>query len=104
MVRPAQTPLSGRQGATPAGHQTAPETGVSAAHPASLPVLIHTGGMSTTTPTPVLVDAYAASAATGIKPGTIRVWLTRGKLTHHGYDTAGRTLVDLAEVQKLNGA
>lgn len=57
-----------------------------------------------TAPTPVLVDAYAASAATGIKPGTIRVWLTRGKLTHHGHDTAGRTLIDLAELQNLKGA
>lgn len=39
---------------------------------------------------PVLVDPYAAQAATGIKPGTIRVWLHRGKLTHHGHDHAGR--------------
>jgi len=60
--------------------------------------------MTTAAPAPTLVDAYAASAATGIKPGTIRVWLTRGKLTRHGYDTAGRTLIDLAELQKLNGA
>ncbi|MET9516401.1 hypothetical protein [Streptomyces sp. NPDC002994] len=48
---------------------------------------------------PVLVDAYAAQAATGIKPGTIRQWLRRGKLTHHGYDQAGRALVDLNELQ-----
>ncbi|WP_455360007.1 hypothetical protein [Streptomyces sp. SYSU K21746] len=48
---------------------------------------------------PVLVDPYAAQAATGIKPGTIRVWLHRGKLTHHGHDHAGRTLVDLHELQ-----
>lgn len=47
---------------------------------------------------PLLVDVYAAQAATGIKPGTIRVWLHRGKLTHHGHDKAGRTLVDLNEV------
>lgn len=53
----------------------------------------HTGPMP-----PLLVDVYAAQAATGIKPGTIRVWLHRGKLTHHGHDQAGRTLVDLNEV------
>ncbi|WP_425244836.1 hypothetical protein [Streptomyces sp. NEAU-NA10] len=48
---------------------------------------------------PVLVDAYAAQAATGIRPGTIRVWLHRGKLTRHGHDDRGRALVDLHEVQ-----
>jgi hypothetical protein len=45
-----------------------------------------------------LVDAYAGHAATGIKPGTIRQWLRRGKLTHHGYDHAGRALIDLDEL------
>jgi len=49
---------------------------------------------------PLLVDAYAAHAATGIKPGTIRQWLRRGKLTHHGYDHAGRALIDLHELQR----
>lgn len=48
---------------------------------------------------PVLVDAYAAHAATGIRPGTIRVWLHRGKLTHHGHDAQGRALLDLHELQ-----
>ncbi|MDF2710661.1 MAG: hypothetical protein K0R62_6313 [Nonomuraea muscovyensis] len=48
---------------------------------------------------PVLVDAYAAQAATGIRAGTIRVWLHRGKLTRHGHDDHGRALVDLHEVQ-----
>ena len=48
--------------------------------------------------TPLLVDLYAAQTATGIKPGTLRVWLHRGKLTHHGHDRAGRTLVDLNEL------
>ncbi|MET8401399.1 hypothetical protein [Streptomyces sp900116325] len=47
---------------------------------------------------PLLVDVYAAQAATGIKAGTIRVWLHRRKLTHHGHDKAGRTLVDLNEL------
>jgi hypothetical protein len=61
--------------------------------------------MSTVTaPAPTLVDVYAAAAATGIRPGTIRVWLTRGRLARHGHDHAGRTLVDLAEVEKLKCA
>lgn len=54
--------------------------------------------------TPVLVDTQAAHLATGIKPGTIRQWLKRGKLTHHGYDHAGRALVDLAEVDTHKAA
>ncbi|MGW4388217.1 hypothetical protein [Streptomyces sp. NPDC004685] len=48
---------------------------------------------------PLLVDAYAAHMATGIKPGTIRVWLHRRKITHHGHDSQGRDLVDLHELQ-----
>ncbi|WP_438478973.1 hypothetical protein [Streptomyces asiaticus] len=47
----------------------------------------------------VLVDPYAAQVATGAKPGTIRQWLRRGKLTHHGYDHEGRALVDLDELR-----
>ncbi|MCY0961558.1 hypothetical protein [Streptomyces sp. H27-H5] len=50
-------------------------------------------------PEPLLVDLYAAQAMTGVRPGTIRVWLHRGHLTHHGHDKAGRTLVDLHELQ-----
>jgi hypothetical protein len=53
------------------------------------------------TATAVLVDAYAAAAATGVKPATMRKWLQRGKLARHGYDTAGRVLVDLYEVETL---
>ncbi|MFG3154241.1 hypothetical protein ACGF7W_19605 [Streptomyces sp. NPDC048219] len=48
---------------------------------------------------PVLVDAYAAQAATGIPAGTIRVWLHRGRITRHGHDARGRALVDLREVR-----
>ncbi|MEV6420619.1 hypothetical protein [Streptomyces sp. NPDC051662] len=53
---------------------------------------------------PLLVDPYAASAATGIKPGTVRQQLRRGKLIHHGYDRAGRVLVDLNELQPATTA
>ncbi|MEU0522750.1 hypothetical protein [Streptomyces niveus] len=48
---------------------------------------------------PLLVDVYAAQAATGIKPGTLRMWLYRRHLTRYGHDRAGRDLVDLNEVQ-----
>ncbi|MFD9515930.1 hypothetical protein [Streptomyces sp. NPDC059979] len=50
-------------------------------------------------PEPLLVDPYAAHVMTGVRPGTIRVWLHRGHLTHHGHDSAGRTLIDLHELQ-----
>jgi hypothetical protein len=52
-----------------------------------------------TAPALTLVDAYAASAATGIKPATIRVLLHRGQLARHGHDHTGRTLVALEEVE-----
>lgn len=46
------------------------------------------------------VDTTAAELATNVKAATIRHWLRRGKLTHHGYDRDGRALVDLDEVQQ----
>ncbi|BAU83328.1 hypothetical protein SLA_2401 [Streptomyces laurentii] len=49
--------------------------------------------------TPLIVDTHAAHAATGTHPGTIRQWLRRGHLTHHGHDRAGRALVDLNELR-----
>lgn len=51
-----------------------------------------------------LVDTQAAAAAAGVKPGTIRQWIRRGKLTHHGYDHAGRALVDLDQLAQLRAA
>lgn len=53
--------------------------------------------------TPLLVDTRAASVATGTRPGTLRQWLRRGHLTHHGHDRAGRALVDLHELQRRVG-
>lgn len=55
----------------------------------------------TGSPPPLLTDIYAAAAATGVKPATMRKWLERGKLTRHGYDRAGRALVDLHELEPL---
>ncbi|WP_267488061.1 hypothetical protein [Streptomyces sp. DH8] len=51
-----------------------------------------------------LVDLYAAHAATGKPPATLRTWIHRGELTRHGYDPRGRALVDLHEVQALIAA
>lgn len=47
---------------------------------------------------PVIVDIYAATATTGLKPGTVRQRLRRGRLTHHGYDRQGRALINLHEL------
>ncbi|WP_234466013.1 hypothetical protein, partial [Streptomyces sp. MBT60] len=54
----------------------------------------HTGRMT-------LVDLYAAHAATGKSPATLRTWIHRGELTRRGYDNRGRALVDLGEVEAL---
>ncbi|MFF5773860.1 hypothetical protein ACFY8V_32815 [Streptomyces californicus] len=51
-----------------------------------------------------LVDLYAAHAATGKSPATLRTWIHRGHLTRHGYDPRGRALVDLHDVQTLIAA
>lgn len=50
---------------------------------------------------PSLVDTYAAAIETGDKPATIRQWVARGRLTHHGYDRVGRTLIDRHELAQL---
>ncbi|HCA88181.1 MAG TPA: hypothetical protein DEQ61_23580 [Streptomyces sp.] len=48
-----------------------------------------------------LIDTIAAERATGVKQGTIRQWLRRGKLTAHGHDYYGRALVDLDEFDQV---
>ncbi|MFD0344022.1 hypothetical protein ACFVH0_36050 [Streptomyces sp. NPDC127117] len=50
---------------------------------------------------PLLVDVYAAQAATGISARTLRKRLSRGTLDRHGYDRQGRVLIDLNQL--LNG-
>ncbi|MFD7791016.1 hypothetical protein [Streptomyces sp. NPDC059759] len=50
---------------------------------------------------PMPADIYAAALSVGQKPGTIRQWLHRGRLTHHGYDRQGRALVDLNELTEM---
>lgn len=48
-----------------------------------------------------ITDIIAAEVQTGIKAATLRQWLTRGKITRHGTDYAGRTLVDLEEIHQV---
>lgn len=48
-----------------------------------------------------LVDSRAAAVAAGVRPSTVRAWLSRGLLERYGTDSRRRTLVDLAEVQAL---
>lgn len=50
---------------------------------------------------PDIASLAEAAAAHGVKPATVRKWLQRGKLTHHGYDEAGRALIDADELGKL---
>ncbi|MFJ3706623.1 MULTISPECIES: hypothetical protein [unclassified Streptomyces] len=45
-----------------------------------------------------IVDIYAAQAATGIPARTLRKRLSRGTLTHHGYDHKGRALIELDQL------
>ncbi|MEU3355263.1 hypothetical protein [Streptomyces sp. NPDC037389] len=51
------------------------------------------------TPTPIICDTVAAGQYVHVTPGTIRQWIRRGHVEHHGYDNAGRALVDLREVR-----
>ncbi|MFF4246235.1 hypothetical protein ACFYY2_17455 [Streptomyces sp. NPDC001822] len=50
---------------------------------------------------PLLVDLYAAAVRTGARPATLRVWVHRGHLDHHGYDSEGRVLIDLDAAVRL---
>jgi hypothetical protein len=50
---------------------------------------------------PPLVDIYAAALGVGERPATLRIWVHRGHLTHHGYDSQRRILIDLNELQAL---
>ncbi|MFJ4987910.1 hypothetical protein ACIP9H_29415 [Streptomyces sp. NPDC088732] len=56
------------------------------------------------TPRRRLADTQAAALAADVKPGTIRVWIHRGKLQKHGRDHAGRDLIDLDELQQLKAS
>lgn len=49
----------------------------------------------------LIADIYAAALSVGQKPATLRQWIHRGELTHHGYDSKRRVRVDLDELQAL---
>lgn len=52
----------------------------------------------------LIADIYAAALSVNQRPGTLRQWIHRGELTHHGYDAKGRVRVDLDELQALVAA
>ncbi|MBE1598967.1 hypothetical protein [Streptomyces stelliscabiei] len=52
-------------------------------------------------PSPLLTDIYAAALSVKQRPATVRKWVNRGELTHHGYDHRRRVVVDLEELQAL---
>lgn len=49
----------------------------------------------------MIVDIYAAALSVAQKPATLRQWIHRGEITHHGYDKRRRALVDLEELQQV---
>lgn len=51
-------------------------------------------------PTTIPCDTVAAAHHFHLKPATLRQWLRRGHLTHHGHDHHGRALVDLLEIRE----
>ena len=52
----------------------------------------------------MIVDIYAAALSVKQLPATVRKWVSRGELTHHGYDRKRRVIVDLEELQALVAA
>lgn len=44
------------------------------------------------------MDTYAAAAAVGVSPSTIRGWASAGDLRRLGHDRKGRSLYDYAQV------
>lgn len=57
--------------------------------------------MSAPRPRGALVSSELAAYAAGVKPGTLRVWCKRGKLTRYGEPHSARW--DLAEVARAAG-
>ncbi|GGX99267.1 hypothetical protein [Streptomyces fructofermentans] len=52
----------------------------------------------------MITDIYAAALSVKEKPDTIRQWVCRRELTHHGYDRRRRVRVDLDELCDLVAA
>ncbi|MEW2567654.1 hypothetical protein [Streptomyces sp. NPDC047070] len=49
----------------------------------------------------MITDIYAAALSVGEQPSTLRKWVSRGQLTHRGYDARRRVRVDLDELADL---
>ncbi|MDX2520576.1 MULTISPECIES: hypothetical protein [Streptomyces] len=54
--------------------------------------------------TPLRADIYAAALSVGQRPATVRKWVSRRELTHHGYDHKRRVIVDIEELEALVAA
>ncbi|MDX3204153.1 hypothetical protein [Streptomyces scabiei] len=52
-------------------------------------------------PPSLRTDIYAAALSVGQRPATVRKWVSRGELTHHGYDRKRRVIVDIEELEAL---
>ncbi|MFB7630677.1 helix-turn-helix domain-containing protein [Streptomyces sp. NPDC056149] len=46
-----------------------------------------------------ITDTSAAALYFDVTPATVRSWINRGRVQHHGHDRRGRALVDLREVR-----
>ncbi|ANZ17469.1 hypothetical protein SNOUR_20910 [Streptomyces noursei ATCC 11455] len=47
----------------------------------------------------IITDTAAAALHFDVAPATVRSWLRRGHVEHHGHDRQGRALVDLHEIR-----
>jgi hypothetical protein len=52
-------------------------------------------------PPSLRTDIYAAALSVNQQPATLRKWVSRGELTHHGYDRKRRVIVDIEELEAL---
>ncbi|WEB41527.1 helix-turn-helix domain-containing protein [Streptomyces yunnanensis] len=46
-----------------------------------------------------ITDTAAAALYFHVAPTTVRSWIKRGHVEHHGHDRRGRALVDLHEIR-----
>lgn len=47
-----------------------------------------------------ITDTPAAALYFNVTPATVRSWIKRGCVQHHGHDRRGRALVDLHEIRE----
>lgn len=52
---------------------------------------------------PRLIYPHEAPAECGVRAGTVRIWIHRGKLHSRGLDRHGRRLYDVKDILELAG-